>query len=136
MSYPVSGMVRDFMPPGYAVDHPLVPHGIAVIVNAPAVFRYTAPADPDRHLRAAEALGADVGRTDPADAGSILADRIIHFMHTLDIPGGLSAVGYERDDIPAIVEGTLPQRRVLNISPRPVGADELAAICEDALAYW
>ena len=61
MSYPVSGQVRDYRAPGYAADHPLVPHGISVILNAPAVFRFTAAADPGRHLAAAEALGRTTG---------------------------------------------------------------------------
>ena len=46
MSYPVSGQVTDYRAPGYAADHPLVPHGMSVILNAPAVFRFTAPANP------------------------------------------------------------------------------------------
>ena len=46
MSYPVSGIVKDYRAPGYAADHPLVPHGMSVILNAPAVFRFTAPANP------------------------------------------------------------------------------------------
>ena len=46
MSYPVSGQVKDYRAPGYATDHPLVPHGISVILNAPAVFRFTAPGEP------------------------------------------------------------------------------------------
>src|SRR5438045_3126219 len=54
MSYPVSGMVRDYRPPGYAVNYALVPHGVSVILNAPAVFRFTAQACPERHLKAAE----------------------------------------------------------------------------------
>ena len=62
MSYPVSGQVKDYRAPGYPGDHPLVPHGFSVILNAPAVFRFTAAANPARHLQAAEALGADVTR--------------------------------------------------------------------------
>jgi hydroxyacid-oxoacid transhydrogenase len=46
MSYPVSGMVRDYVPEGYPPGHPLVPHGMAVVLNAPAVFRFTASANP------------------------------------------------------------------------------------------
>src|SRR5438445_4886418 len=48
MSYPVAGMVKDFRPPGYATDHPLIPHGMSVILHTPAVVRFTAPACPDR----------------------------------------------------------------------------------------
>ena len=40
MSYPVAGMVESYVPEGYAIDYPLVPHGFAVIVNSPAVFRF------------------------------------------------------------------------------------------------
>ncbi len=94
MSYPVAGMVRDFQPRGYKVDHPIVPHGISVILNAPAVFRFTAPSCPDRHLQAAKALGADVSDVSTEDAGDVLVNRVIHFMRELNVPNGLSAVGY------------------------------------------
>src|SRR3954470_9296444 len=112
MSYPVSGHVRDYRAPGYAVDHPLVPHGISVILNAPAVFRFTASASPARHLQAAEALGASVDGRSPADAGEILAERITWFMQRLKVPNGLRSLGYTSTDIPRLVEGTLPQHRV------------------------
>ena len=135
-SYPVSGMVRDYKPEGYNVDHPIVPHGIAVVLNAPAVFRFTAPACPERHLKAAEALGVDISKAEFKDAGNILADRIIEFMQRLNIPNGLSAVGYTRDDIPKLVQGTLPQHRVTKLSPRPAGEQELASLFEDAMTYW
>ena len=94
MSYAVSGHVKSFRAPGYPADHPLVPHGISVILNAPAVFRFTAVANPGRHLQAAEALGANVSGAKEADAGKILADRIVWFMERLDVPNGLKAVGY------------------------------------------
>jgi len=136
MSYPVSGMVRDYRPEGYNVDHAIVPHGMAVVLNAPAVFRFTAPACPRRHLEAAEALGVDISGANPAEAGKIVADCIIAFMQELEMPNGLSAVGYTRDDIPALVEGTLPQHRVTRLSPRPAGPEELSKLFEDAMIYW
>ena len=136
MSYPVSGMVRDYKADGYSVDHPIVPHGMSVILNSPAALRFTASASPDRHLRAADVLGVEIADADPADAGDILADRIVDFMRRLNVPNGLSAVGYARDDIPALVQGTLPQHRVTKLSPRPAGERELHKIFEDAMIYW
>jgi hydroxyacid-oxoacid transhydrogenase len=136
MSYPVAGMVRDFRPPGYDVDHPLVPHGMSVILHTPAVARFTAETSPQRHLRAAQALGADVTDATSDEAGDILADRVVHFMRTLGMPNGLGAVGYTADDIPALVEGTLPQHRVTKLSPRPAGADELAELFRQSLSIW
>jgi len=136
MSYPVSGMVKEYRAPGYAVDHALVPHGFSVILNAPAVFRFTAPASPDRHLEAAQALGVDVARCRREDAGRILAERITWFMERLRVPNGLCALGYTSAEIPALVEGTLPQHRVTKLAPRPAGPDELGRLFEEALVAW
>jgi hydroxyacid-oxoacid transhydrogenase len=136
MSYAVSGHVKSYCAPGYPNDHPLVPHGVSVILNAPAVFRFTAAASPARHLQAAEALGANVTGAKEADAGKILADRLTWFMERLGVPNGLKAVGYTSADISALVEGTLPQHRVTKLSPRPAGPDELAALFEDAMVAW
>jgi hydroxyacid-oxoacid transhydrogenase len=136
MSYPVSGQVKDFHAPGYPNHHPLIPHGVSVILTAPAVFRFTAPADPGRHLHAAAALGADVAGATPAAAGDILSDRITWFMQRLGVPNGLAAVGYTSADIPLLVEGTLPQHRVTKLSPRPAGPDELARLFEEAMVAW
>jgi hydroxyacid-oxoacid transhydrogenase len=136
MSYPVSGHVKRYRAPGYRVDHPLVPHGVSVILNAPAVFRFTASANPARHLQAAEALGADISRARGEDAGPILADRITWFMHRLNVPNGLRAVGYSTSDIPALVEGTLPQHRVTKLAPRAAGPEELAALFEAAMEAY
>ena len=136
MSYPVSGMVRDYQPEGYSTDHPLVPHGTSVILNTPAVVRFTAHSCPGRHLRAAAALGVDIADAAPEDAGELLAERVIHFIKTLGIPNGLTAVGYGEDDIPALVAGTLPQHRVTKLSP--VSADEAALTTRfrESLTIW
>ena len=134
MSYPVAGLVRNYRPRDYVIDHPMVPHGISVIVNAPAVFRFTSSACPERHLKAAEILGANVQGAQMKDAGKILADEIVQIMHDLRVPTGLRELGYLPSDIPALVQGTLPQHRVTKLSPRPAGPEELARIFEEAMA--
>jgi hydroxyacid-oxoacid transhydrogenase len=136
MSYPVAGMVRDFRPAGYSTDHAMIPHGMSVILHTPAVVRFTAHASPQRHLRAAAALGADTSRASWEVAGQILADRVIHFMRLLKMPNGLSAVGYTETDIPALVQGTLPQHRVTKLSPVPAGEKELAELFRASMKIW
>jgi hydroxyacid-oxoacid transhydrogenase len=140
MSYPVSGNVKSYRAPGYPTslgsDHPLVPHGFSVILNAPAVFRFTASSNPERHMQAAEALGVDVARCDQADAGRILSERITWFMQRLKTPNGLREIGYTSSDIPKLVEGTLPQHRVTKLSPRPAGPEELSTLFENAMVAW
>jgi hydroxyacid-oxoacid transhydrogenase len=136
MSYPVSGNVKSWVADGYSKDHPLVPHGFSVILNAPAVFRFTASANPERHLQAAAALGASVSGVKKEDAGKALADRITWFMQQLKTPNGLKAVGYTSSDIPALVEGTLPQHRVTKLSPRPASPEDLSRLFEDAMTAW
>jgi hydroxyacid-oxoacid transhydrogenase len=136
MAYPVAGRVRNYCAPGYPADHPLVPHGYSVIVNAPAVFRHTASSSPERHLVAAEALGAGADTRSAhalASAGDILADRIIWFMQQLNAPIGLRSVGYSSSDIPALVAGTLEQERLTKLAPCRVDAELLARLFEAAM---
>ena len=136
MSYPVSGMVKEFRMPGYPTSHSMVPHGVSVILNAPAVFRFTARANPERHLAAAAALGTDVEGMPAEGAGVALADAITGFMRRLDVPNGLGALGYTEADIPELVKGTLPQHRVTKLSPRPFTEQDLAQMFGDALKAW
>lgn len=136
MSYPVSGMARDYHPEGYDVDWAIIPHGMSVILNAPAVFRWTAQADPKRHLWSAELLGADIQGASDEDAGEILAQAIIQIMKDTGMPNGLSAVGFTEDDVETLAEGTLPQHRVTKLSPRPADKEDLMTLFRDAMKYW
>ena len=136
MSYPVSGMVRDYIAPDYISDHPIIPHGISVAINAPSVFRFTGPSNPKRHMEAAVALGADTRGVKEEEAGELLADTMIGYFKRFNIPNGLKAVGFTEADIPKLVEGTLPQHRVTKLSPRPVGPAELTELFKGAMQYW
>ncbi len=133
MAYAVAGEVRDYRAPGYP-DAPLVPHGMAVAVNAPAVFRATGVTSPERHLEAAALLGGTAA--DPRDAGDALAAAVIALMRALAIPNGIAGVGYARNDIATLVDGAAPQQRLLANAPMPVGRPELAQLFAGAMEYW
>ncbi len=136
MSYPISGLVKEYMPEGYTTEHPLIPHGMSVILGAPAAFRFMAPANPQACLEAAALIGADTRGAGPDDAGDLLAGAVIDVMKKTGMPNGLKEVGYTEDDIPALVEGVLPQHRVIKLSPRPATAADFRQMFLDSMTIW
>jgi alcohol dehydrogenase class IV len=114
----------------------LVPHGFAVAVNAPAVFARFAATAPERHLEAAALLGADVRGAAGGDAGERLGDAFAAIMRAVEAPNGLGGVGYVAADIPGLVEGAAPQRRLLDNAPLAVTPALLEALFHDALTCW
>ncbi|GFN99661.1 hypothetical protein PoB_002616700 [Plakobranchus ocellatus] len=136
MSYPISGLVKSYKSEDYTSEHPLVPHGLSVVITAPAVFEFTAPACPERHLRAAEALGYDTRNAKKEDAGKILQEVLLGIMDSIGVPDGLRSLGYSEADIPDLVKGTLPQHRVTKLSPRPAGPDELSELLTKSMKTY
>ena len=136
MSYAVSGLVEDYRAPEYPVNEPMVPHGMSVILNSPSVFRFTAPTNPQRHLEAAEKLGATIRGAAPADAGDVLSARLVELMKATGIPNGLAAVGYSHEDLDALADGSFPQKSLINNAPRETSRDQLRELYASALVHW
>ncbi len=136
MSYPVSGMVRDYIPEGYRSDHPIVPHGMSVILHAPAVFRFTGPTNPELHLQAARWMGVDTTDAKPDEAGDVLADAIVDIMQKTSMPNGLAELGFGPDEVDQLVAGTLPQHRVTKLSPRAADETALKQLFLDSMQCW
>jgi hydroxyacid-oxoacid transhydrogenase len=135
MAYAVAGRVREYRPAGYPQEAPLVPHGFAVALTAPAAFRALAPTGPERHLLGALLIapGLDAG---PNEAGDALAETVADLMRDIGAPNGLSGVGYTAADVPDLVAGAAPQRRLLDNAPMPIHDTELTAIFESAVTCW
>jgi alcohol dehydrogenase class IV len=130
-AYPIAGAVKNgYRSPGYPVM-PMVPHGQAVAVTAPSVFRWTYPGDPARHLRAAELLsGQTFTSTDGAEA---LAHVLTELMADIGMPASLRSFGYGEDDLDTLVDGTMKQTRQLAVVPRPVSREALTGIFRESL---
>jgi hydroxyacid-oxoacid transhydrogenase len=109
---------------------------MSVILNAPAVFRFTAIANPQRHLEAARLLGADTSNASDDDAGEILADQIIKIMKATGMPNGLAALGFTPEDVDDLVRGTIPQHRVTKLSPRPASEADLKQLFLNSMTIW
>jgi hydroxyacid-oxoacid transhydrogenase len=132
-AYPIAGLRHDYRPPGYPDDHPFVPHGQSVIVTAPAAFRFTYEAAPERHHHVAELLGGGPLEEPGPDA---LPLAVLALMRDIDAPSGVAAFGYTEDDVPALVQGALKQQRLLVVAPREVGADDLRHIVGASMHNW
>lgn len=136
MSYGVTHLMRDIVTEDYAVKAPFVPHGISVIVNAPAIFRYTAAATPERHLEAAMMLGADDRGATLEDAGEVLAKRLVELMRATDMPNGLSGIGFGEPDVEALAASSIRQGRAIKNAPRESSLSDMESMYRSALAYW
>jgi hydroxyacid-oxoacid transhydrogenase len=132
-AYPIAGLKHGYQPPGYPGDHPFVPHGHSVIVTAPAAFAFTYQAAPERHHRVAELLaGAPIERSDRGTLPEVLRA----LMRDVGAPRGIAELGYDERDVPALVEGALKQQRLLVVSPREVGGDDLGRILSASMTNW
>ena len=132
-AYPIASLKHEYQPPGYPDDHPFVPHGWSVIVTAPAAFRFTYEADPEKHRRAAELIA---GRELPDADENTLPEILTELMRDVGAPSGVRALGYDEDDIADLVEGAVKQQRLLVIAPREASEDDLAAIIGDSMENW
>ncbi|HYA99827.1 MAG TPA: hydroxyacid-oxoacid transhydrogenase [Ktedonobacteraceae bacterium] len=136
IAYPVAGMVKNFSPPDYPQEEPMIPHGLSVVITAPSTFRWTYPVNPERHIRAAQLLGADVNALTSAEMPEILSRTLLSLMRDTGIPNGLTALGYGEADVSPLIEGTLKQQRLLVNCPRSVGAEELQHVIQQSFEYW
>ena len=133
-AYPIAGMVRDFRPDGYDADHPMVPHGMAVAMTAPAAFALLYPTDPGRHHEMAALLepdtaGSDLGR----DA---LPDALRRLMRDIGLPNGLVALGYSHNHLPQLVDGAMKQQRLLATAPVDITETDVERVLRDSMTLW
>ena len=130
MAYAIAGLVKRHHAPGYPDDHPLVPHGLSVVLGAPSVVRAFAPFAPERHREAAEALWL---RVEAPEAGEALASELVRLMQATGQPVRLAEIGYGPGDLESLAQITLMQRRLLENAPRKVERDDLVELFRAAL---
>lgn len=132
-AYPIASLRHSYQAPGYPADHPFVPHGHSVIVTAPAAFRFTYEAMPERHHRVAELLAGEPIEDPGPDA---LPDVLRRLVRDIGAPSGIAALGYTEDDVRTLVEGTMKQQRLLVVSPRDVAEIDIAHILNASMTNW
>ncbi len=131
MGYPIAGLLREWHPRDYDFGYPISPHGISTAIPGAYVFRQLARMDFERFGRVNEFLG--ISAVQPHQVGDRLYDYYVNLLTDLDVPTTLGAIGFRDDDLDALVNGTLAQKRLLALSPKAVTVDDLAAMFSDAI---
>jgi len=130
-AYPIAGLKYSYQASGYKKC--FVPHGLSVIVTAPAVFRFTYDVDPEKHIKAAELLkGSVIDNPSPES----LSYELIKLMKQVGAPSGIKELGYEKQDIPEIIKGAMKQQRLLSIAPKEVSENDLNKILIQSMENW
>ncbi len=132
-AYPIAGLKHVYEPAGYPADHPFVPHGHSVIVTAPAAFRFTYNAMPERHHHVAELLA---GRPLPDAGPDTLPELLRDLMRDIGAPRGVAELGYGEDEIPELVAGAMKQQRLLAVAPKEVTEADLEHIFAASMQNW
>ena len=81
-------------------------------------------------------MGADTNGAEPENAGDLIAGAITSLMKKTGIPNGLSEVGYNNEDLELLVEGSFPQKRLIDNAPTKVDGLKLFELYKGALRYW
>jgi len=133
MAYPIAGMVRNYYPENYDFGYPIAPHGIATAIPAAYAFKHLSPYNYEKFARVAEILtGEYVGR-DPKAIGEAIFESYIELLEDLGVPTNLRELGFGKEDLEALVDGTLKQQRLLSIAPKNIGKKDLEKIFIEAI---
>lgn len=137
LSYPIAGMGKSYVSPDYNKDHPLVPHGLAVVLTAPADFEFTGEACPERHFEAAEFLGYKGPTSDESKAGPVVADTLRELMSDFKVANGLKSVGFSSGDAAPLAKATFESKnQALSIAPRAQTEEQLATLFENSMTAY
>uniref|UniRef100_A0A1I8ANE3 Fe-ADH domain-containing protein n=1 Tax=Steinernema glaseri TaxID=37863 RepID=A0A1I8ANE3_9BILA len=137
LCYPISSQGKQFVDKDYNADKPLIPHGLSVVTTAVADFLFTTEADPQRHAQAARFLGCDISVSASSDyIAQTLADSIRSFMSDFSVPNGLSALGFNRSDVPGLADSAESSMKAYKLCLKEADKDVIAELYEKSLTVY
>jgi alcohol dehydrogenase class IV len=106
-----------------------IPHGVAVSACLPEIFKFYAPAVPEKLKRIAEALGACVpaGAT-PEEIGSLASDAVFALMKASKLPRLMNYVKSKEELLTAVPQ--IMATQIFFFSPRPVTEADIISILD------
>jgi alcohol dehydrogenase len=104
-----------------------IPHGVAVSACLPEIFRYYAPAIPEKTKKITETLGGKVpANASPEEIGDIAADTVFQLMKNSKLPRLMEYVGSKEELLTAVPQ--IMATQTFFFSPRPVAEPDIRDI--------
>lgn len=121
----------------HGLAHPLgylyhIPHGVVCGLLLPYVMEYSLEYAPEKYAEVARLLQADTQGLNLLEAAQQAVVAVRRIIREIAIPTRLSAFGVKKEDSAQIITTALPSSNLKN-NPRPLGADDLLSILEQAL---
>jgi len=128
MGYPIAGNVREWYPEDYEFGYPISPHGISTAIPASYTFRYLTPFAFEKLGEVAEILKVGHRDMDAKELSDSIFEYYIHLLEQLRVPTTLKELGFSKEDIPLLVDGTLAQKRLIGLSPKEIKKKDLETL--------
>lgn len=104
-----------------------IPHGVAVSACLPEIFKFYAPAVPDKMKKIAEAIGGKVPEgAAPEEIGELASKAVFNLMKNSKLPRLTEYVKSKEELLKAVPQ--IMATQVFFFSPRPVTTEDIAAI--------
>ncbi len=121
----------------HGLAHPLgyhyhISHGVVCGLLLPYVMEYSLEHAPAKYAQVASLLGAETAEMSEQEAAQQAVAIVRRIIGTIGIPDHLRAFGVKVEDFPTLIEEALPSGNLKN-NPKPLAADDLQAILEQAL---
>lgn len=119
MEYPVGGATH-------------CSHGAGNGLLLPFVMRFNLPARVSQFARIAQLLGENTTGLSEMEAAERSIAAVERLKTAIGIPNRLRDLGVKREQLPQFAEKTLGIKRILRVNPRPVTAEAVLGIFEEA----
>jgi len=109
-----------------------IPHGIVCGLLLPHVMEYSLEHGVAKYAEVARLLNVDTQGMSSREAAQQAIVAVRRILDTIGMPSHLSGFGVKRGDLAGIIDQALPSANLKN-NPRPLGAEDLQVILEQAL---
>ncbi|MGD8521104.1 MAG: iron-containing alcohol dehydrogenase [Desulfobacterales bacterium] len=109
-----------------------IPHGVSNAIVLPHAMKFMLPGAISKYVDIAVALGEDVSGMSERAAAEKAVEAVEQLSRDVNLPEGLSLYGIKEEELPELSK-SIAENFMVPLSPRIAKADDILAICKEAL---